>query len=83
MTECKNKPQSGRRYAISICKLTKDSYPEYVKNFYNEKADNPVEKWAKDLKRHCTNEPIQMARKYIKRCLTALVIRQMETEITK
>jgi hypothetical protein len=41
-----------------------------------------MKKWAHELNREFSKEEVQMARKYTKKCLTSLIIKEMKTRTT-
>ena len=48
----------------------------------NKTPNNWIQRWAKDLSRHCFKEDIQVANKYPKSCSTSLIVWKIKTKTT-
>ena len=64
--------------------LVRGQYPECIQNSYNSTATKQITnyKWLRDLNRHFSKDDIQMNNKYMKRCSTVLIIKEMQIKIT-
>jgi hypothetical protein len=53
-----------------------------LKKLNLQRISIPMKKWARELNRELSKEEVQMASKYMKKCSTSLVIKEMQIKIT-
>ena len=55
---------------------------KYKELIHPKSKKNIMKKWAGKLNRHFSKENTQMAYRYVERCSTSLIIREMKTKTT-
>lgn len=55
-------------------------YKEFLKFEQEKDANNSIKSWTKDLNRHLCKEDLQMACKYMEKCSTSLIVKEVHMQ---
>ena len=72
-----------RRWKDLLCSwIGRINIYKELKKVDSRKSNNPIKKWGSELNKEFSPEEYRMAGKHLEKCLTSLIIREMQIKIT-